>query len=92
MRAEKSWIFPLAILKWLAAAALVVFIFMISDRNVESAADFDAVVRAVSDAAVTDGMQEADNQMIRRLYGLDPSEYEGIFCMYPTTNMGAEEI
>ena len=92
MRAEKSYILPLAILKWLAAAALVVFIFMISDRDTESAADFDTVAGAVSAAAVTDNMQTADNQMIRRLYGVDPSDYDGVFCMYPTTNMGAEEI
>ena len=37
-------------------------------------------------------MQTADNQMIRRLYGLDPAQYDGVYCLYPTTNMGAEEL
>ena len=30
--------------------------------------------------------------MIRRLYGLDSSQYEGIILYYPTSNMGAEEL
>ena len=92
MRAEKSYAFPLALLKWLAVAAIVVFIFMISGRDTVSAADFADVSAAVSAAADKSNMQDADNQMIRRLYGLDPAEYEGIFCLYPTTNMGAEEL
>ena len=37
-------------------------------------------------------MQEGDNQMIKRLYGLDPGSFEGVMLYYPTTNMGAEEI
>ena len=37
-------------------------------------------------------MQQADNQMIKRLYGLDPAAYDGICLYYPLTNMGAEEL
>lgn len=92
MRAEKSYAFPLALLKWLAVAAIVVFIFMISGRDSVSTADFADVSAAVSAAADKSNMQDADNQMIRRLYGLDPADYEGAMCLYPTTNMGAEEI
>ena len=30
--------------------------------------------------------------MIRRLYGLDPNEYDGVSLYYPDTNMGAKEF
>lgn len=92
MRADRSFAVPLAILKWLALAAIAVFIFLISGQEAESAAAFPDVFAAVSAAADKTDMQEADNQMIRRLYGLDPADYEGIACLYPTTNMGAEEL
>ena len=36
--------------------------------------------------------QPGDNQMIKRLYGLDPEAYDGILLYYPTTNMNAEEL
>ena len=92
MKTKGSLALPMAILKWLAAAALLVFVIMLSAGNAESAADFQTVADAVAAAADDTNMQPADNQMIRRLYGLDPAEYEGVFCLYPTTNMGAEEV
>ena len=33
-----------------------------------------------------------DNLMIRRLYGLDQSAYQGAALYYPASNMGAEEL
>jgi len=83
---------PAAILKWLAAAGILVFVILLSAGNAESAAAFDDVAAAVSAAVDDTNMQAADNQMIRRLYGLDPAQYDGVYCLYPTTNMGAEEL
>ena len=37
-------------------------------------------------------MLKADNQMIKRLYGLDPAAFESCVLYYPTTNMMAEEL
>lgn len=92
MRSKRLWIWPLEILKWAAVAALVCFLLFLSGKDAESTADFETVAAAVTGAADTAPMQTADNQMIRRLYGLDPVEYEGVLCMYPTSNMGVEEI
>ena len=89
---RKLWIWPLEILKWASFAALVFFVFFLSGRDTESTADFDAVAAAVTAAADTEPMQAADNQMIRRLYGLDPAEFEGVLCYYPSSNMGVEEV
>ena len=48
--------------------------------------------RAVQSAAELTEVQEGDNQMVKRLYGLDPAEYDGVLLYYPTTNMGAQEL
>lgn len=58
----------------------------------ESAAPFEAVCAAVESAADMSALQPGDNQMIRRLYGLQPADYAGAALWYPVTNMGAEEI
>lgn len=92
MRADSSHALPFAIVKWLAIAALAVFVVGLSAGNAESAVPFETAAAAVSAAADGSEMQTADNQMIRRLYGLDPADYEGVLCLYPTTNMGAEEL
>ena len=47
---------------------------------------------SIISVAKLEPMQEADNQMIKRLYGIDPSQYDGVMLYYPDTNMGAEEI
>ena len=39
-----------------------------------------------------ENMLEADNQMVKRFYGLDPSDYAGCILYYPNTNMMAEEV
>ena len=36
--------------------------------------------------------QKADERMLRRLYGLNPSDYAEVVLYYPATNMGVEEL
>ena len=36
--------------------------------------------------------QKADERMIRRLYGLNPSDYAEVVLYYPASNMGVEEL
>lgn len=54
--------------------------------------DCDQVSKAVLQRADEDMMQPGTNQMIKRLYGLDPDSYQGVVLYYPTTNMGSEEL
>ncbi len=82
----------LEIAKWALVILVAAFLFLISAQGRESQTAFDVMAETVSEAADLSDMQEADNQMIRRLYGLDPGDYEGMLLYYPTTNMGAEEI
>ncbi len=87
----KSTILELS--RWLFAAAAVIFIgTSVLDSGGGSDASLEEVESAVTAVLDMQTMQAADNQMIRRLYALDPAEYEGIVLYYPTTNMGAEEL
>lgn len=54
-----------------------------------SFSDMQQAVLAVTDV---EPMSLGDNQMIRRLYQLDPEQYEGVLLYYPTSNMGVEEL
>lgn len=82
----------LEVIKWLSVILVVVFLYVISAQGRESQTEFSVMAEAVTGAADLSTMQEADNQMVKRLYGLDPDAYEGALLYYPTTNMGAEEI
>ena len=90
-RTEKS-ILPYTILKLVCAAALLLLILQQFGGKRISSTPFETVRDDVTAAADLTPMQEGDNQMIRRLYGLDPSEFEGCLLYYPATSMGAEEL
>lgn len=78
--------------KWLSVILLLVFIYTLLATGKQSNTDFSAMCDAVTAVSELEGVQLADNQMVKRLYGLSPEEYEGVLLYYPTTNMGAEEL
>lgn len=80
------------IIKWGALICLILLVRSEFSGNKISKTEFDTMQEKVLAEADNSVMQSADNQMIRRLYGLDPSEYEGVSLSYPISNMGAEEI
>ena len=75
--ADKQWkTVALSVAKWVFLILIVLFIFwQVFSRGSESRADFSQVSEAVVSAADLGGMTEGDNQMVRRLYGLDPADY-----------------
>ena len=80
------------VLKVICLAGLVFFLYTKMSGSRLSTVAFADMQSAVTGAADMATMQEADNQMIKRLYGLDPSLYDGVCLYYPLTNMGAEEL
>ena len=86
----KSWILEAA--RWIAAVAVVVYLFMLFGGNGISSANFEDVSAAVMATVDTSELQQAENRMVKRLYGLEPGSFEGCLLYYPTTNMGAEEV
>ena len=80
------------IVRWAAVAAAVVLLILLAGGERESDAALDDVTAAVIAQLDTSNVQPADNQMIKRLYGLQPADYEGICLYYPSSNMDAEEL
>ena len=82
----------LEIARWAVALAAVVSLAVMFRSAPISDADPAAVREAVTAQMDLTNVLEADNQMIRRLYGLDIAAYDACILYYPATNMGAEEL
>lgn len=82
----------LEILRWVVVLAAVISIGKMFGSNTISSADPEAVTAAVVETLDMENMLKADNQMIKRFYGLDPASFEACILYYPTTNMMAEEL
>ena len=82
----------LEVLKWLCAAAMLVFFISLTTGSGDSSAPFESVSEAVTKTLDQTHMTAADNQMVKRLYGLDPAQFEGVMCFSPLTNMDADEV
>lgn len=78
--------------RWSVVVLAVVFLLALFGGNSLSDADPTAVEAAVTAQLDLSNLQKADNQMVKRLYGLDPGAYESCVLYYPTTNMQAEEL
>lgn len=78
--------------RWAVALAALICLIIMFKADPVSNADPAAVREAVTAQMDLTNVLEADNQMIRRLYGLDISAYEACILYYPATNMGAEEL
>lgn len=80
------------IARWTAVLLAVIYMFSMFGGNSPSSANADDVAAAVTDTIDMTNMVKAENQMVKRLYGLDPSAFESCILYYPTTNMMAEEL
>ncbi len=89
---QKTKIIAFAAAKWILALLVLIFLFRLSSTGRTSTADFTEVADAVGATVPMEQVVEGDRQMIRRLYGLDPADYEGTRLYYPATNMGVEEV
>lgn len=78
--------------RWVAVIVGLVILLVLFGGNSVSGADPQEVAQAVTDVIDMENMQLADNQMVKRFYGLDPADYEGCVLYYPNTNMMAEEV
>ena len=80
------------IITFAAFAGLVTYMVLSLAGGRTSGTSFETMSEAVVGACDLSRMQQADNQMIKRLYGLDPADFDDILLYYPQTNMGAEEL
>ena len=75
----------------IAALLAVIAVTHVSVQR-RSQADPQAVLDAVTAKLDLSLMQKGDTQMVKRLYGVDPADYEFCALWYPVTNMGADEL
>lgn len=80
------------ITRWVVVLAAVISLASMFGGDTISDADPEAVTAAVTETLDMTTMLEAENQMIKRLYGLDPSAYAFCTLYYPATNMMAQEL
>ena len=80
------------IARWTCAALALILLMTMFGGNSPSSAKAEDVAAAVVETIDMSNMLEAENQMVKRLYGLDPSAFESCILYYPTTNMMAEEV
>ena len=78
--------------RWAAVVVGIACLIVLFGGNSLSGAEPQDVADAVTDVIDMENMLEADNQMVKRFYGLDPSDYAGCILYYPNTNMMAEEV
>ena len=85
----KTGIFEIS--RWTVVLALICLLTMFGSNKISNAdpAEVEAAVVAQLDMSA---MVKADNQMVKRLYGLDPAAFESCILYYPNTNMMAEEL
>ena len=77
----------------IAVIAVIIIILIMSNRKPsDSKAAFDDMKKAVTEAADTTKMEEAGTQTLKRLYGLDAADYDGVVLYTPSSAMGAEEL
>ena len=86
-------ILPADIVKIVFAVVIIVLIVGKFSVNRKSKATFDSVQKDVAKCVEKDDtMLDGDKNMVKRLYGLDPGEYEGVMLKYPSTNMNVDEV
>ena len=86
----KTGIFEIS--RWTAVVLALVCLLTMFGSNKISNADPAEVEEAVIAEIDMSAMVKADNQMVKRLYGLDPAAFESCILYYPNTNMMAEEL
>ena len=86
----KNMVYEIA--RWAVVLVAVVSLIIMFGGNTVSSADPAEVEAAVTAQIDMTNMLPGDNQLIKRFYGLDPSQFEACILYYPTTNMMAEEL
>lgn len=78
--------------KYAILAAIVVFVIVIFAANRAGTAPFEETEASLDAVIDTSALVKADSYDLKRLYGLNPADYEGVALYRATYNMSAEEV
>lgn len=82
----------IGILKYILLLFLLVFIVKLLSSGDISEAKPEDVAKAVTEAVDMKELSQADNRMVKRLYGLNANDYAGVFLYVSDSNMKVEEL
>lgn len=78
--------------KYILVALLLVFIILLLKGGNISDASMETVDKAVTGALDMEGLSQADNRMVKRLYGINVNDYEDVVLYVSGSNMEVEEV
>lgn len=82
----------LTIIRIAMVVVLLAFVIFLQAGNKSSNASLEDVTESVVGTLDLEGMQESNNRMFQKFYGLDPEDYEGVTLYSPASNMDAQEL
>ena len=89
---NKKSVSVLTIIRIAMVAALLIFFIVFQVGNKTSNASLESVSENVVGTLDLEGMQESNNRMFQKFYGLDAEDYEGVTLYSPASNMDAQEL
>lgn len=78
--------------KYAVLLAIIVFVVITFVTNQAGKAPFDSVEASLDAAVDTSVLVKADSYELKRLYGLNPADYEGVVLYRASFAMSAEEV
>ncbi len=80
------------LIKYILLLWLFVFIMLLMKNDTISNAEIASVGNAVTKAIDMEGLSMADNRMLKRFYGLNGNDYEGVQLYVSDSYMEVEEV
>lgn len=88
----KSLMRCIGIVKYILILLLTIFVMSLLGGGEISNAKMESVAKRVAKAIDTEELSEADNRMVKRLYGLNANDYENVVLYVSDSNMEVEEL
>lgn len=82
----------LSVLRYGTLAVLVIYVGLLIRNTGDGNVPFETVAQAVEKAADVGDMKRAGSQELKRLYGLNEKEYDGVLLYYSQATMRVDEV
>ena len=78
--------------KYVVMAVIIVYIVLLMIYASGSTRSFNEIEKAVESVLDTDNLKKAEGQGLKRYYGLNSADYEGVMLYTSESSMSAEEV
>lgn len=80
------------IAKYIVFALIIVYVVLLLLFTSGSSRPFEDIAAAVSDSLDTDTLAQMDDRMLKRNFGLNSADYDGVMYYASTSSMSVEEV